>query len=88
MPLYLHPHLKRGLDFDGFHVDPEDLLEEPLGEYEDAEHRAAKRRRIEAIASRYLRGRAPVIVTAGLRGPFNNDWKNPWAKPIVEKKKK
>ena len=88
MPLYLHPHLKRGLDFDGFHVDPEDLLEEPLAEYEDAEHRAAKRRRIEAIASRYLRGRAPVIVTAGLRGPFNNDWKNPWAKPIVEKKKK
>ncbi|KAL1792102.1 hypothetical protein ACET3X_009853 [Alternaria dauci] len=87
MPLYLHPHLKRGLDFDGFCVDPEDLLEEPQAEYEDPEYRAAKRRRVEAIASRYLRGRPPVIVTAGLRGPFSDGWKNPWAKPIVEKKK-
>lgn len=87
MPPYLHPHLKRGLDFDDFHVNPEDTIEQPPAEYEDPEHRAAKRRRIEAIASRYLRGRSPVIVTAGLRGPFNNGWKNPWAKPIVKKKR-
>ncbi|KAG9186661.1 hypothetical protein G6011_09769 [Alternaria panax] len=87
MPLYLHAQLKRGLDFDEFYVDPEDLIEDPPAEYEDAEHRAAKRRRIEAIASRYLRGRPPVILTAGLRGPFNNGWKNPWAKPIVEKER-
>ncbi|KAI4610206.1 hypothetical protein J4E83_008432 [Alternaria metachromatica] len=87
MPLSLHPHLKRGLDFDAFHVDPEDLIEEPPAEYEDPAHRAAKRRRIEAIASRYLRGRPPVIITAALRGPFDNGWKNPWTKPIVEKRR-
>ncbi|KAI4660367.1 uncharacterized protein J4E78_005070 [Alternaria triticimaculans] len=87
MPLSLHPHLKRGLDFDAFHVDPKDLIEEPPAEYEDPAHRAAKRRRIEAIASRYLRGRPPVIITAALRGPFDNGWKNPWTKPIVEKRR-
>ncbi|KAI4661431.1 uncharacterized protein J4E79_005244 [Alternaria viburni] len=87
MPLSLHPHLKRGLDFDAFHVDPEDTIEEPPAEYEDPAHRAAKRRRIEAIASRYLRGRPPVIITAALRGPFDNGWKNPWTKPIVEKRR-
>ncbi|KAI4641819.1 hypothetical protein J4E93_007918 [Alternaria ventricosa] len=87
MPLSLHPYLKRGLDFDAFHVDPEDLIEEPPAEYEDPAHRAAKRRRIEAIASRYLRGRPPVIITAALRGPFDNGWKNPWTKPIVEKRR-
>ncbi|KAI4695712.1 hypothetical protein J4E81_006040 [Alternaria sp. BMP 2799] len=87
MPLSLHPHLKRGLDFDAFHVDPEDLIEEPPAECEDPAHRAAKRRRIEAIASRYLRGRPPVIITAALRGPFDNGWKNPWTKPIVEKRR-
>ncbi|KAI4925179.1 uncharacterized protein J4E92_007217 [Alternaria infectoria] len=87
MPLSLHPHLKRGLDFDAFHVDPEDTIEEPPAEYEDPAHRAAKRRRIEAIASRCLRGRPPVIITAALRGPFDNGWKNPWTKPIVEKRR-
>ncbi|KAI4924810.1 hypothetical protein J4E85_007927 [Alternaria conjuncta] len=87
MPPSLHPHLKRGLDFDAFHVDPEDLIEEPPAEYEDPAHRAAKRRRIEAIASRYLRGRPPVIITAALRGPFDNGWKNPWTEPIVEKRR-
>jgi len=86
MPLSLHPHLKRGLDFDAFHVDPEDTIEEPPAEYEDPAHRTAKRRRIEAIASRYLRGRPPLIITAALRGPFDNGWKNPWTKPIVEKR--
>lgn len=86
MPPSLHPHLKRGLDFDSFHVDPEDSIEEPPAEYEDPTHRAAKRRRIEAIASRYLRGRPPVIITAALRGPFDNGWKNPWTKSIVEKR--
>jgi hypothetical protein len=81
MPPTLHPHLKRGLDLDEFYTCPEDVIAEPSAEYRDPEQQAAKRRRVEAIAAQYLRGRPPVILTAGLRGPFNNGWKNPWAKP-------
>lgn len=39
-----------------------------------------KRQRVEKIAARYLQGRLPVILTSSLRGPFNDGWKNPWAK--------
>jgi hypothetical protein len=79
MPPTLHPHLKRGLEYDGLHVNPEDLLEDLPSETYDPEQQAGKRRRIEAIASRYLvRGQTPVILSAGLRGPFNHGWTNPW----------
>jgi len=44
-----------------------------------AKIRAAKRRRIEANAHAYLRGEALSILSAGLRGPFDNGWRNPWA---------
>ncbi|KAF2804840.1 uncharacterized protein BDZ99DRAFT_543696 [Mytilinidion resinicola] len=44
------------------------------------EERAAKRRRIEAIAKAYNQGKMPVIQSASLRGPLEKDWKNPWAK--------
>lgn len=80
MPPSLHPHLKRGLDFDEFHVKPEDVIEEPPVERLGPEERAAKRQRIEKIAAQCLQGRRPVILSAGLRGPFNDGWKNPWAK--------
>jgi inositol-hexakisphosphate kinase len=91
MPPALHPHLKRGLDYDDCHTDPEDRIEDLPAELLDPEQRTAKRRRIEAIAAQYLRGRPPVILTAALRGPFNNGWKNPWAdndrkkKPVSDK---
>jgi hypothetical protein len=87
MPPTLHPHLKRGLDFDHSHANPEDVIEELPAEYRAPEQQAAKRRRVEAIASQYLRGRPPVILTAGLRGPFDNGWKNPWAKHTREKRR-
>ncbi|KAA8625096.1 inositol hexakisphosphate kinase 2 [Pyrenophora tritici-repentis] len=87
MPSSLHPHLRRGFDFDDFYIHPDDVIEEAPAETKDPEERAAKRRRIEAIASQYLRGRPPVIITAGLRGPFNNGWKNPWARPTQDKRR-
>jgi hypothetical protein len=80
MPPLLHPHLKRGLDIDGFHVKAEDIIEELPVQRVGQEDRAAKRQRIEKIASQYLQGRRPLILSAGLRGPFNDGWKNPWAK--------
>jgi hypothetical protein len=78
MPLTLHPHLKRQLAFDDIHIDPVDVIEDTLPEHNDPEEQAAKRRRIENIASQYLQGKPPVILSAGLRGPFDDGWKNPW----------
>ncbi|KAF1946099.1 hypothetical protein EJ02DRAFT_450874 [Clathrospora elynae] len=78
MPPTLHPHLKRDLDYDDYDTNPEDVIEDLPAEYRDPAQCAAKRRRIEAIACQYLRGRPPLILSAALRGPFNDGWKNPW----------
>lgn len=79
MPPTLHPHLKRGLDFDDVQARSENAVEELPASYHGSQEWTAKRRRVEAIASRYLQGKPPVILSAGLRGPFDNGWKNPWA---------
>ena len=48
-------------------------------------------KRIERVAAEYLKGRPPFILTAGLKGPFDEGWKNPWLyrdgripKPYIE----
>ncbi|KAJ5027206.1 hypothetical protein J3E73DRAFT_210211 [Bipolaris maydis] len=88
MPPSLHPRLRQALATDDFYLPPQDTIEQLPLEYHDPEQRAAKRRRVEAIAAQYLRGRPPVILTAGLRGPFDPDnWRNPWTKPTKEKRK-
>jgi hypothetical protein len=79
MPLTLHPCLKRGLDHDDFYIDAADGVEDGSRETSRAEEQDAKRQRVERIAAQYLNGRLPVILTASLRGPFNDGWKNPWA---------
>ena len=61
----LHPHLKRGLAFDDYHVHPDDIIESP--EHVDAEEQEAKRRRIEKIVSQCLKGRPPVLLSAALK---------------------
>lgn len=54
--------------------------EDDAGDAEElAKIRAAKKRRIEANAHAYLRGEGLFILSAGLRGPFDNGWRNPWA---------
>src|SRR5690242_18141295 len=80
MPPALHPYLKRGLDFDASLVDHSDLVEDTAAERRDAASTSAKRRRVEAIALQYLRGKPPLILTARLKGPFTKEWRNPWAK--------
>lgn len=47
----------------------------------DKTARVAKRLRYEEHGLRYLRGQHPRLVSASLRGPFNNSsgWQNPWA---------
>jgi hypothetical protein len=87
MPVTLHPHLKRELEFDDFHVDPKDVIENVPHGHCDPDEQAAKRQRIEKIAAQYLQGKVPVILSAGLRGPFNEGWKNPWSKTKKPKRK-
>ena len=84
----MHPTLKRGLAFDDdYYVHPDDVIEQlPRTSLSDAE-RSAKRRRIERIAAQCLQGKAPVLLTASLRGPFNDGWKNPWTQAKKTKRK-
>ncbi|KAI9787104.1 MAG: hypothetical protein M1839_003339 [Geoglossum umbratile] len=49
------------------------------------EARDAKRRRIEQIAQQYLSGQGIFILSAGLWGPFDTNWSNPWRR--VEKRR-
>lgn len=66
-------------DTDPISLRPKDLVEPEPNEDRDAGRRARKCRRIETIANQYIKlGRVPLIVSAGLRGPLNNGWKNPW----------
>lgn len=68
---------------DPISLRPEDIVEPLPPDHDGDPGRARKRRRIEAIANQYIKlGRAPLIVSAGLRGPFDNGWTNPWAKPL------
>ncbi|MCJ1335280.1 hypothetical protein MMC09_000548 [Bachmanniomyces sp. S44760] len=43
------------------------------------EERAWKRRRIEELGQQYLQGKPLFILSAGLRGPLEHGWSNPWA---------
>ncbi|KAF2833172.1 hypothetical protein CC86DRAFT_450955 [Ophiobolus disseminans] len=84
----LHPHLKRGLAFDDYKVHQDDIVEHISPKHINPEEQEAKRRRIENIATQCLQGRLPVMLSAGLRGPFNDGWKNPWAKSKPKKAKR
>ena len=59
-------------------IDSDDLLGSD-DELEDTA-RAAKRQRTEKLAESYLRGQPLFILSASLRGPFDEGWRNPWTK--------
>lgn len=59
-------------------LDSDDLLASDE-ELDDAA-RAAKRQRVEKLAESYLQGKPLLILSASLRGPFNDGWTNPWKK--------
>lgn len=73
-----YPRPVPSIDFDDYPILPGTIVytndQEP-----DENARAAKRRRVEANANAYLRGEGLFILSAGLRGPFNAGWRNPWA---------
>ncbi|KAJ5497422.1 hypothetical protein N7463_009409 [Penicillium fimorum] len=59
-------------------LDSDDLLASD-DELDDAT-RAAKRQRVEKLAESYLQGKPLLILSASLRGPFNEGWTNTWKK--------
>ncbi|CAF9903467.1 MAG: hypothetical protein GOMPHAMPRED_000283 [Gomphillus americanus] len=61
-------------------VPSEDILLRGESDDDSDETRAWKKARREAFALHYLEHGWVPIMTAKLKGPFDNDWKNPWAK--------
>lgn len=62
---------------------PDTVVYEQLtdeADQEAAERAAKRRRRIRENAEAYLRGDQIYIMTAGLKGPFDKGWNNPWKK--------
>ncbi|KAF5557667.1 protamine p1 [Fusarium mexicanum] len=60
--------------------DPEDVLYEGSDD-ENYDNPMSRKLRIEAAGQRFLDGKAPVLLTALLRGPFDatsSNWVNPW----------
>ncbi|KAL1885168.1 Vacuolar protein sorting-associated protein 11 [Paecilomyces lecythidis] len=56
----------------------------------DESARAAKRRKIEQLGESYLKGQPLFILSASLKGPFEDGWDNPWTKtrkPVASSKK-
>ncbi|CAG8181767.1 unnamed protein product [Penicillium olsonii] len=62
------PH---GDDFDDFLGSDDEL---------DTTSRVAKRQRIEKLAESYLQGKPLFILSASLKGPLDEEWRNPWKK--------
>ncbi|EER40959.1 conserved hypothetical protein [Histoplasma capsulatum H143] len=67
------------------HFEPlSPLPSELLSEFSDSDDgldratRAAKWRKIERLGQDYLEGRPLFILSAGLKGPLENGWVNPW----------
>ncbi|KAL9630246.1 MAG: hypothetical protein Q9164_006520 [Protoblastenia rupestris] len=68
------------LHFESASYSLEDVIWPGSEEEEGLEERCSKkRRRVEVSGTQYLDGRGLFIQTAGLRGPFEKGWVNPWA---------
>ncbi|KLJ07697.1 hypothetical protein EMPG_16832 [Blastomyces silverae] len=69
------------------------LPSELLSEFSDSDDglddaaRAAKRRKIEKLGQDYLEGRPLFILSAGLKGPLDKGWVNPWKRNKGKDKK-
>lgn len=67
------------LNFEPLLVSPKDVLWPGSDDEANDDETRRKRKRIEDLGTQYLEGRPLFIQTAGLRGPLNNGWVNPWA---------
>ncbi|MCJ1455065.1 hypothetical protein MMC28_005419 [Mycoblastus sanguinarius] len=67
------------LQFEEYETPSEENLCPGSDEEAIPEERAKKRVRAEILGKQYLEGRPLFILTAGLQGPFDRGWVNPWA---------
>ncbi len=69
------------LNFEPIETPPKDILCPGSDqEYDYDDHKRAKKKlRVEILGRQYLEGRPLFIQSAGLRGPFDEGWVNPWA---------
>lgn len=67
------------VNFEPESPSPEDILCFGSDQEETQDDRRRKRRRVENLGKQYLEGKGLFILTAGLRGPFDEGWVNPWA---------
>lgn len=76
------PALPRDLqplvDFEPLPISADTFISHPLNVADLGDFEPALKRRVDTIAAQFLAGRKPFIHTATLRGPFGNDWFNPW----------
>ena len=87
VPIYPRP--VSPLSAESLYIEPEDIIygTSQTSSDDDSSARAAKRRRIEKLGEQYLRGDGLHILSAGLKGPFDKNWKNLWAKRRKEPKR-
>ena len=72
------PRSTSPLSFEPLSTSSDDAFGSDSDNELDEGARAAKRRRIEQLGKSYLEGKQLFILSAGLKGPFDGDWKNPW----------
>ncbi len=80
MPPKFHPRPPSPLHHEPLSLSSEEVLCPGSDEEESSEQHRDKRRRVEALGKQYLQGRGLTILSAGLRGPFEYGWENPWAR--------
>ncbi|KAL8713065.1 MAG: hypothetical protein Q9220_002925 [cf. Caloplaca sp. 1 TL-2023] len=67
------------LHFEPLQPDLDDIICLGSDVEETSEQHRHKRRRVEEAGLQYLRGKSLYIASARLRGPFPDDWRNPFA---------
>lgn len=70
--------------FEPLETEPEDLIWPGSDDEDEEDVREKKRARVEILGKQYLDGRPLFIQSAGIHGPLNDNWVNPW----VNKKRK
>ena len=68
------------LNSEPLEVAHEDILCYGSDDELDSDEREKRKVRIEDLGKQYLEGRPLYILSAGLRGPFDNGWINPWTR--------
>lgn len=80
MPPKFQPRPPSPLHYEPFPLLSEEVLCPGSDDEETLEQHRDKRQRVEALGTQYLQGRGLIILSAGLRGPFEYGWENPWAR--------